>query len=62
MLFRSSIVFGFVNHFVIDSSDQLAHIANDGWGKIFIVTAYALAFTELAGMATGLLLRRISSR
>ena len=58
----ASIVFGFVNHFVIDSSDQLAHIANDGWGKIFIVTAYALAVIELVGIATGLLLRRTSSR
>ena len=58
----ASLVFGIVNHFVIDSTDQLAHISNDGWGNIFTVTAYALAFTELVGIVAGLSLRRSSSR
>ncbi|MFA5775895.1 MAG: hypothetical protein WC864_11040 [Ilumatobacteraceae bacterium] len=58
----ASVIFGVVNHFVIDSSDQLAHISNDGWGKIFIVTAYALAISELVGIAAGLSLRRSSTR
>lgn len=58
----ASLVFGVVNHFTIDSPDQLAHISNDGWGKIFTITAYALALTELVGIAAGLSLRRSSSR
>ena len=58
----ASLIFGVVNHFTIDSPDQLAHISNDGWGKIFIVTAYALAITELVGIAAGLSLRRSSNR
>ncbi|MEO8363634.1 MAG: hypothetical protein ABI570_04535 [Ilumatobacteraceae bacterium] len=57
----ASVVFGIVNHFMIDSPDQLAHIANDGWGNIFTVTAYALALTELVGIAAGLSLRRSPS-
>ena len=58
----ASVTFGFVNHFVIDSSDQLAHITNDGWGNIFTVTAYALIVTELFGIIAGMSLRRSSSR
>lgn len=58
----ASFVFGIVNHFTIDSPDQLAHISNDGWGNIFTVTAYALAITELIGVAAGLSLRRSSTR
>jgi len=52
----ASLIFGVVNHFMIDSPDQLAHISNDGWGKIFIVTAYALALTELVGVVAGMAL------
>ena len=58
----ASLVFGIVNHFVIDSTDQLAHISNDGWGNIFTVTAYALALTELVGIVAGMSLRRSSNR
>lgn len=58
----ASVIFGVVNHFMIDSPDQLAHISNDGWGNIFTVTAYALALTELIGIGFGLSLRRSSNR
>lgn len=58
----ASLIFGIVNHFVIDSTDQLAHISNDGWGKIFIVTAYALAVIEAVGIVAGMSLRRSSNR
>ena len=58
----ASAIFGVINHFIIDSSDQLAHISNDGWGNIFTVTAYALIVTELFGVGAGLTLRRSTSR
>jgi len=58
----ASLIFGVVNHFVIDSPDQLAHISNDGWGQIFTITAYALALTELVGIGAGMSLRRSSNR
>lgn len=58
----ASLIFGVVNHFMIDSPDQLAHIATDGWGKIFTVSAYALAITELIGVLAGMALFRVSSR
>jgi hypothetical protein len=49
----ASLAFGFINHFVLDTPDQLAHIPTDGWGQIFTVSAYALALTELAGVLAG---------
>jgi len=58
----ASLIFGIVNHFMIDSSDQLAHISNDGWGNIFTVTAYALALIEAVGIVAGMSLRRSSNR
>lgn len=58
----ASLIFGVANHFVIDSPDQLAHIATDGWGKIFTVSAYALAVTELIGVLAGTGLYRSSGR
>ena len=56
----ASFVFGVVNHLMIDSPDQLAHISTSGWGLVFIVTAYALMITELAGVLAGTVLRRSS--
>ena len=57
----ASFVFGVVNHLMIDSPDQLAHISTSGWGRIFIVTAFALMITELAGVFAGTALLRSSS-
>ena len=56
----ASLIFGVVNHFMIDSPDQLAHISNDGWGKIFTISAYALALTELVGILAGMALISVS--
>ena len=56
----ASFIFGVVNHLMIDSPDQLAHISSNGWGRIFIVTAYALMITELAGVLAGTALLRSS--
>ena len=58
----ASLIFGIFNHFTTDSADQLAHISTDGWGKIFTVSTYALALTELVGVLAGTTLRRVSSR
>src|SRR4026209_1326215 len=48
-----SLVFGIVNHFVIESADHVAHITSDAWRLPFQVTAVALALLEAAGTAGG---------
>lgn len=58
--FLASLIFGLVNHFMIDSPDQLAHLPTDGWGQIFTVSAYALVITELVGVLAGMALLRSS--
>lgn len=58
--FLASLIFGVVNHFIIDSPDQLARIPTDGWGQIFTLSAYALALTELMGVLAGAALLRTS--
>ena len=57
-----SLIFGVVNHFMLDSPDQLAHITSSNWGNVFVVSAYALAVTELAGIFAGSALMRSSNR
>ena len=60
-----SLVFGIVNHFVIESADHVAHITSDAWRLPFQVTAVALALLEAAGTAVGIrwaALRRASLR
>lgn len=57
-----SLIFGVVNHFMIDSPDQLAHITSSNWGNIFVISAYALAITELVGVLVGSALLRASIR
>ncbi len=57
-----SFIFGVVNHFMIDSPDQLAHIESSSWGNIFVISAYALAITELAGVLAGSALLRSTNR
>ena len=47
----ASFVFGVVNHFVLDSPDHVAHIA-DQWKLLFGLTAVLLALTE--GLGSGL--------
>jgi len=49
-----SLVFGIVNHFVIESADHVAHITSDAWRLPFQVTAVGLALLEAAGAAVGM--------
>ena len=53
----ASLVFGVVNHFLIDSPDHVSHIAAS-WSRLFVTTAVLLAITELLGLAIALRLVR----
>jgi hypothetical protein len=50
----SSLVFGFVNHFLLDSPDHVAHVSAE-WRLLFTSTAILLAVTE--GLGSGLAIR-----
>ena len=54
-----SLVFGLVNHFVLDSPDHVAHVAPD-WRSLFTTTAVLLVVTE--GLGAGLALRLARER
>lgn len=43
-----SLIFGVVNHFVLESPDHVAHVVSD-WRVLFGTTAALLAFTEAVG-------------
>jgi len=43
-----ALIFGVVNHFVLESPDHIAHIAAQ-WRALFTVTAVLLALTEALG-------------
>jgi F0F1-type ATP synthase membrane subunit a len=47
-----ALVFGLINHFVIDGSDHVAHVAA-AWRMQFSVTAALLVVSEAAGVAVG---------
>lgn len=49
-----SLVFGLVNHFVIESPDHVSHITSPTWRQPFQLTAAALAVLEAAGTALGI--------
>ena len=49
-----SLVFGVVNHFVIESADHVSHVTSATWRLPFQVTAVALAVLEAAGTAVGI--------
>jgi hypothetical protein len=53
----ASLIFGVVNHFIIDSPDHISHIAAP-WSRLFAITAVLLAITELLGTAVALRLVR----
>jgi hypothetical protein len=53
----AALVFGVVNHFLIDSPDHITHIATP-WSRLFVTTAVLLAITELLGLAFALRLVR----
>jgi hypothetical protein len=55
----ASLIFGVVNHFIIDSPDHISHVAAP-WSRLFAITAVLLAITELLGTAVALrLVRRV---
>ena len=45
--------FGLINHFIIDGSDHVAHVAA-AWRPLFGVTAMLLVVSEAAGAAVGI--------
>jgi hypothetical protein len=57
----ASLVFGVVNHFVIDGPDHVRHIATQ-WSGVFATTAALLAITELLGVGIALSLVRSARR
>ena len=48
-----SLIFGIVNHFLIDSSDHVLHLPPGEWRLAFQITAALLVITELWGCACG---------
>ena len=48
-----ALVFGLVNHFVLDGADHVSHVASE-WRQLFGVTAALLVVCEAAGAAIGL--------
>lgn len=55
----AALVFGFVNHFVLESPDHIAHIDSQ-WRPLFTTTAVLLALTEMVG--SGLAIRSMWAR
>ena len=55
-------LFGVINHYVLESSDNVAQIPATEWGSAFVLSAHALALTELGGTAAAVLLMRVSAR
>jgi hypothetical protein len=55
-------LFGFINHYVLDSSDNVARIPATDWGGAFTLSAHALAVLELGGVAAASWLLRSSAR
>ena len=53
----AALVFGVVNHFLIDSPDHISHIATP-WSRLFVTTAVLLAMTELLALAIAVRLVR----
>ena len=48
-----ALVFGLINHFIIQGSDHVAHVAPE-WRTLFGVTAALLVVSEAAGAAVGI--------
>jgi hypothetical protein len=45
-----SLVFGVLNHFVLDSPDYVMHVPEHEWRHAFVLSAALVAVTEAAGM------------
>jgi hypothetical protein len=57
-----ALLFGFINHYVLDSPDNVAQIPATDWGSAFTWSAHALALLELGGVAAAFWLLRSSAR
>ena len=57
MTLAGSLVFGLVNHFVLDSPDHVTHVARQ-WRPLFTATAVLLALTEALGAVVAIRLAR----
>jgi len=55
-------LFGFINHYVLDSADNVAQIPATDWGNAFTQSAHALALLELGGVFSALWLLQASRR
>ena len=55
-------LFGFINHYVLDSPDNVAQIPATDWGSAFTLSAHALALLELGGVVVASWLLRSSAR
>jgi hypothetical protein len=55
-------LFGFVNHYVLESPDNVAQIPETDWGSAFTLSAHALAVLELGGVVAAFALLRSSAR
>ena len=56
-----SLVFGVVNHFVLDSPDHVSHVEAQ-WRMIFATTAVMLTITEMLGLGFAIRLIRRGGR
>jgi hypothetical protein len=48
-----ALIFGLINHFIVDGQDHVAHVAAD-WRMLFGVTAALLVVSEAAGVVVGI--------
>jgi len=48
-----SLVFGVVNHYVLESADHVSAIPATDWGRTFVTSAHAMALVEAAGVVAG---------
>ena len=51
----ASLIFGVVNHFIVDSPDHVSHVVEQ-WRALFATTARLLTVTELLGFGLALAL------
>jgi len=54
----AALTFGFINHFVLESPDHVAHI-DSRWRPLFTTTAVLLALTEMMGSGLAILSMRV---
>jgi hypothetical protein len=55
-----ALIFGLINHFILDGSDHVAHVAA-AWRTQFGVTAALLVISEAAGVVAGIWSARLVS-